>query len=107
MRLFPAVVGSMVSVFGLAGTALAVTQRTVALTVDGRDELRLVNGSMTVQHSNYDQPSGLFVNNSPKTLAFTNNNAAVGPVGITGDYWVRKAVGRDGDYASSGRMALP
>jgi hypothetical protein len=67
--------------------------------VDGRDEIRISNGSLVVEHFSWSLPNGLVVDGVPKTLTWNGNTSSPLPVPITGDYWVKKTLGRDGGYA--------
>jgi hypothetical protein len=72
---------------------------TASITSDGRDELRVTGGNMVVEHSSWGLPSGLKVNNVAQTMNFTGNTSNTISVPFSGDYWIKKTLGRDGGYA--------
>jgi hypothetical protein len=82
-----------------ATAVAAAPQHTVSIQADGRDELRVSNGSLVVQHLSWSLPSGLAVDGVPRTLTWNGNTSSPVSVPITGDYWVKKTLGRDGGYA--------
>jgi hypothetical protein len=82
-----------------AATGWAAPQHTVSILADGRDELRISNGSLVVEHFSWSLPSSLVVDGVPRTLTFNGNTSSPISVPIAGDYWVKKTQGRDGGYA--------
>lgn len=83
-----------------AGAARAATpQHVVSLNVDGRDEMRIAAGNLKIEHLSWSQPTNLVVNGSPQALTWNGNTSDPVATGMTGDYWVRKSLGRDLGYA--------
>jgi hypothetical protein len=83
----------------VASSARAAALHTVSISVDGRDELRISNGSLVVEHFSWSLPNNLVVDGAAQTLSWNGNTSTPISVPITGDYWVRKTLGRDGGYA--------
>jgi hypothetical protein len=77
----------------------AAAQHSVSIQTDGRDEVHISNGSLIVEHFSWSQPNNLLVDGVPKTLSWNGNTTAPIAVPISGNYWVKKTVGRDGAYA--------
>src|SRR5258705_11595528 len=77
----------------------AAPQHTVSIQADGRDELRISNGSLVVEHFSWSLPANLTVDGVPKALSWNGNTSSSLAVPISGDYWVKKTLGRDGGYA--------
>ena len=88
-----------VGVFAVAARAQTPPQHTVSIRADGRDELRIGRGELVVRHFSWGLPTNLVVDGVGRPLAWNGNESAAVPVGIAGDYWVRKTSGRDGGYA--------
>ena len=93
-----------------APTARAAAQHTVSIRADGRDELRISNGSLVVQHFSWSLPADLVVDGVPRPLSWNGNTSApvAVPIAAADDYWVKKTRGRDIGYAvqRSGGFAL-
>jgi hypothetical protein len=81
------------------GALVAAPLHTVSIRADGRDELRIADGDLTVQHFSWQLPTDLVVDGSSKALTWSGNTSAPVAVPITGDYWVRKSAGRDRGWA--------
>jgi hypothetical protein len=77
----------------------AAAQQTLSLVVDGGDEIRVSNGSLTIQHFTWQYPWDLVVNGVPQPLAWNGNTSQPVSTSLTGNYWVRRTAGRDGGYA--------
>jgi hypothetical protein len=77
----------------------AVPLHTVSIGADGRDELRISGGSMVVEHGSWALPNTLKVDGVLQTMVFNGNTSNPIPVPMSGDYWVKKTLGRDGAYA--------
>ena len=85
--------------FACAGSASAATrQHTLSVFADGRDELRIANGALRVEHGSWGAPSNLTVDGVAHPLVFSGSTSQAIPVPITGDYWARRTAGRDGAY---------
>src|SRR5262245_37561832 len=91
------IIGTIVSLVGDARAAMP--QHVVSLNVDGRDEMRIAGGNLTVEHLSWSQPTNLVVNGLPQSLSWNGNTSNPILTAISGDYWVRKSLGRDGAYA--------
>lgn len=98
LTMWPIVCGG-VAILVVSGVARAAPQHTISVAVDGRDELRISNGSLVVEHFSWSLPNSLVVDGVPQTLTWNGNTSSPIPVPITGDYWVEKTHGRDGGYA--------
>jgi hypothetical protein len=88
-------------VLASAAVTRAAALHTVSLLSDGRDEMRVAGGSMTVEHLSWSLPSNLQVDGVARSLSWNGNtsNPIAVPVAAAGEYWVRKTAGRDGGYA--------
>src|SRR5437762_10470067 len=85
----------------LTSAALAATpSHTVALDVDGRDETAISGGNLIIQHYSWGLPSNLRVDGVAQPLNWNGNTSNTIPVPISGDWWIKKSVGRDGGYAT-------
>jgi hypothetical protein len=84
---------------GVASATAAPALHTVSIRADGRDELRLSNGALTVQHFSWSLPTDLIVDGVPQPLAWNGNTSTPIAVPIAGDYWVTQTKGRDQGYA--------
>lgn len=91
--------GAVATTMLWTAAAVAAPLHTVAIQADGRDELRIADGALTVQHFSWNLPTGLVVDGIARPLTWSGNTSAPVPVPITGDYWVRKSAGRDRGWA--------
>lgn len=90
----------LLTVLACAGSASAATrQHTLSIVADGRDELRIADGALRVEHGSWGAPSDLTIDGVAHPLAFTGSTSQAIPVPITGDHWARRTAGRDGAYA--------
>jgi hypothetical protein len=83
----------------LAGVAQADPLHTLSIQSDGRDEMRVSGSSMTVEHSSWGFPSALMIDGVATPMTFSGNTSNSIAVPLSGDYWVKKSLGRDGGYA--------
>jgi hypothetical protein len=98
-RAMCSLIATCFTVSAIVPGALAAVQHTVSIQSDGRDEIRISNGSLVVEHFSWSLPANLTVDGSPKPLTFNGNTSTSTAVPINGDYWVKKTKGRDGGYA--------
>jgi hypothetical protein len=99
IKILPAVVA--VCIACASSLALAATPvHRVALDVDGRDEMAIAGGNLTVQHYSWSLPANLRVDGVNQPLSWNGNTSNAVSVPISGDWWVKKSAGRDGGYAT-------
>jgi hypothetical protein len=90
---------ALLTVTSVACPARAAALHTVSIQADGRDELRIGGGTLTVRHFSWQLPTDLVVDGSARPLTWVGSTSAPVAVPINGDYWVRKSAGRDRGWA--------
>jgi hypothetical protein len=93
------VLGALFIMTWVTCPARAAALHTVSIRADGRDELRIGGGTLTVQHFSWQLPTDLVVDGSSEPLTWVGSTSAPVAVPIGGDYWVRKSAGRDRGWA--------
>lgn len=98
-RIAPRVCGCTL-LLALCAPLLAAPLHTVSIRADGRDELRIADGLLSVHHFSWQLPTGLTVDGVAKPLTWAGGTSVPVAVPIAGDYWVRKSAGRDRGWAA-------